>query len=190
MIAGLRLGFICSLLWAPVAVPVLAAQTVPSGTLRMGTLSFDGRATVGAFTGTTTTVTGAMQGGELNAVRGWVEFPVRTLSTGNGHRDRDMNKSMESGAYPVVRFELSGVTPPASAADSLVTLQGRFTIHGVTREATVPATVGVSPGAVHVHAETTINLKDYDIHGLTRMLGTLKMDEHVVVHIDLVFGPA
>jgi hypothetical protein len=51
----------------------LAAQldgAIPSMRLASGKLSFDGHATVGDFTGTTTTVTGEMTGGEsLAAVR-------------------------------------------------------------------------------------------------------------------------
>jgi CheY-like chemotaxis protein len=38
---------------------------------------------------------------------------VGTLSfdvTGNAHRDRDLNKSMETGKFPTMRFDLHGVT--------------------------------------------------------------------------------
>jgi polyisoprenoid-binding protein YceI len=70
----------------------LAAQldgAIPSMRLASGRLSFDGHATPGDFTGTTTTVTGEMTGGEsLAAVRGWVESPVKTLDTDNGKRDK------------------------------------------------------------------------------------------------------
>ncbi|HYL29015.1 MAG TPA: hypothetical protein VEU27_03725, partial [Gemmatimonadales bacterium] len=52
-------------------------RPIPDGTVRQGTLSFDGRATTGVFTGTTTTVRGEMTGGgSLSEVRGWVEAPV------------------------------------------------------------------------------------------------------------------
>jgi polyisoprenoid-binding protein YceI len=191
MTAITGLVLICSLAWAPLAAQAPAGRVVPSGRLREGTLSFDGRATPGAFTGTTTTVTGEMQGGELREVRGWVEAPVRALVTGNQRRDRDLNKSMESEKYPVIRFELTGVAGPESAADSLdLELHGRFTIHGVTHEATIPASVVLSADAVHVRGETPLNLKDYNIGGLTKMLGMLKMDENIVVHVDLLFGPS
>lgn len=94
-----------------VAGPAAAQLAVPAGTVREGTLSFDGRATAGAFTGTTRAVTGEMTGGGgLSDVRGWVEAPVNTLKTGNNRRDRDLNKSMESEKYPTIRFELTGVT--------------------------------------------------------------------------------
>ena len=128
--------------------PSAAQLAIPAGTVREGILSFDGRATAGAFTGTTTTVTGEMTGGGLSEVRGWVEFPVNTLKTGNDRRDRDLNKSMESDKYPTVRFELAGVTAAEPTGDSLrVTLRGRFIIHGVTREVSVPADVTLGPNA-------------------------------------------
>jgi polyisoprenoid-binding protein YceI len=182
---------LCSLVWTPLAAQAPAGRIVPTGSIREGTLSFDARATTGAFTGKTTTVTGEMQGGALREVRGWVEAPVRTLATGNQRRDRDLNKSMEPDKYPVIRFELTGVTAPESAADSLnVELHGRFIIHGVTREASVPASVVLHTEGIHVRGESPLNLKDYDIGGLTKMLGMLKMDEKIVVHVDLVFGPS
>src|SRR5512143_3595666 len=81
-------------------------RPIPDGAVREGTLSFDGRATTGAFTGTTTTVRGEMKGGgSLSEVRGWVEAPVSTLVTGNGHRDKDLNKSLASDLYPTIRFD-------------------------------------------------------------------------------------
>jgi polyisoprenoid-binding protein YceI len=154
-------------------------------------LSFDGRATAGAFTGTTTTVMGEMTGGGLSDVRGWVEAPVNTLKTGNDRRDRDLNKSMESEKYPTIRFELTGVTAAQPPSDSMpVTLQGRFIIHGVTREASLPANVTLGPDGVRVRGTTPLNLKDYEIGGLTKMMGMLKMHEEIVVHVDLVFEPA
>jgi polyisoprenoid-binding protein YceI len=98
---------------------------------------------------------------------------------------------MESEEYPTVRFELTGVTAAEAPTDSMpVTLQGRFIIHGVTREASLPADVRLGPDGVRVRATTPLNLKDYAIGGLTKMMGMLKMHEEIVVHVDLVFEPA
>jgi polyisoprenoid-binding protein YceI len=174
-----------------IAAQAPAERTIPNGSVRQGTLSFDGRATAGDFTGLTTSVTGEVQGGELTEVRGWVEAPVRTLATGNQRRDRDLNKSMESGKYPVIRFELTDVAAPGPRSDSVnVVLHGSFIIHGVTREATVPASVVFQPQGIRVRGETPLNLKDYKIGGLSKALGILKMHEKIVVHLDLTFGPA
>ena len=161
------------------------------GTVREGTLSFDGRATTGVFTGTTTTVRGEMSGGgSLSEVRGWVDAPVSTLVTGNDHRDKDLNKSLASDLYPTIRFDLTGVTPGVERGDTVdVVLQGRFTIHGVTREASIPATVVTQPDAIQVRGETPLSLKDYQIEGLSKMMGMLKMNDRILLHVDVTFVP-
>jgi polyisoprenoid-binding protein YceI len=165
-------------------------RPIPDGAVREGTLSFDGRSTTGVFTGTTTTVSGEMSGGgSLSEVRGWVEAPVSTLVTGNGRRDKDLNKSMASDLYPTIRFDLTGVTPGADRGDTAdVVLQGRFSIRGVTREASIPATLVTEPDAIRVRGETPLSLKDYKIEGLSKLMGMLKMYDKIVVHLDLTFA--
>jgi polyisoprenoid-binding protein YceI len=171
-------------------LPAQMPRPIPGGAVREGRLSFAGRATTGAFTGTTTTVRGEMSGGRsLVEVRGWVDAPVSTLVTGNGHRDKDLNKSLESDRYPTIRFDLTGVTPVAERGDTVdVMLQGRFSIHGVTHEASIPATVITQRDAIRVRGNTPLSLKDYKIEGLSKMLGMFKMDDKIVVHLDLSFG--
>jgi hypothetical protein len=115
-------------------VPVFLSRAqldgaIPSMPLASGRLSFDGHASVADFTGTTTTVTGEMTGGEsLAAVRGWVESPVKTLDTDNG-------------------------------------------------------------GALRLRSDFPLDLGDYEIGGLTKMLGMLRMEEGIEVHVDLTFVP-
>jgi len=167
-----------------------AQGPIPNGSVRTGTLSFDGRATLGDFTGTTHTVTGELTGGAtLELVRGFVEAPARSLVTGNGHRDTDLNKSMESDKFPTLRYELTGVLPGAARGDTVpVVLQGEFLLHGVRQAAAIPATVLLLPDGVRIQGSTHVNLKQYRIGGLTKMLGMLRMQEDIVVHIDLTFG--
>jgi polyisoprenoid-binding protein YceI len=96
---------------------------------------------------------------------------------------------MESDKYPAIRFELTGVTAPEPAIDSLnVVLHGRFIIHGVTHEATIPASAAFSPERIRVRGETPLNLKDYEIGGLSKALGMLKMQEEILTHLDVTFG--
>jgi polyisoprenoid-binding protein YceI len=162
------------------------------GRLLFGTLSFDGHATLGAFTGVTQTVSGEMAGGPaLESVRGWVEAPVGTLATGKDKRDADLRKSMEVERYPVIRYELDSVTAMAVVGDSAeVVLHGRFIIHGVTRGADLDARALFHDGAARVWGNTPLNLKDYRIGGLSKMLGMLKMHEEIEVHVDLTFAAA
>lgn len=168
------------------------AQTrgpIPSGRLASGSLSFEGHATVGDFTGTTSTVTGQITGApDITALRGLVEAPVQSLKTGDRKRDKDLNKSMESDKHPNLRFELSGITTKASGGDSIpVTLHGMLNLHGVTRRVDLPGTIVFQGTNARVRSDFPLNLKDYQIGGLSKMLGMLKMHENIEVHVDLLF---
>lgn len=174
------------MLWATLAN---AQQPVGAAAVREGRLWFDGRATLGDFTGTTTSVTGRLTGGaDLGEVRGWVEAPVGTLVTGNDRRDRDLRTSMGAAEFPTLRFDLTGLVVAERMADTtVVQLDGSFTLHGVTRSAKIPARLVLGERRYHLWAATPLNLKDYAIGGLSKMLGLLRMSEDIVVHIDLVF---
>jgi hypothetical protein len=88
----IRAVLLLTLAWTPLAAQAPVERTNLAGTVRQGRLSFDGRATTGGFSGTTTSVTGEMHGGGLTALRGWVEAPDPTLVTGNQRSDRYLNK--------------------------------------------------------------------------------------------------
>ena len=193
MPASLSRTLLCAALASAAPARGFAAQldgAIPPMRVASGTLSFDGHATVGDFTGTTTTVSGEMSGGKgLAAVRGWVESPVKTLDTGNGKRDKDLNKSMESGKYPTMRFELTGVTPRPKRADTAaVDLQGKLTLHGLTRDVTLRGKVWREGNSLRMRTDFPVNLKEYEIGGLSKALGVLRMDEHIEVHVDLTFA--
>jgi polyisoprenoid-binding protein YceI len=181
-----------SLLGTPSA-SAQASRFIPDGRVTSGTLSFDGHATAGDFVGTTTTVAGELTGApDLTGVRGWVEAPVKTLKTGNGKRDKDLNKSMESDKYPALRFDLARISRSGGAGDSLgVLLHGALAIHGITRNVALPATIQFSGSTARVRTDFPVNLKDYRIGGLSKLLGMLKMYENIEVHADLLFqlGP-
>jgi polyisoprenoid-binding protein YceI len=188
---GILLAALAALsLGMPVPIGVVAAQAVPSMTLRSGTLSFDGKASLGDFTGTTTSVTGALTGAAtVEGVRGWVEAPAQSLVTGNGRRDRDMYSSLEVDRFPTLRFELADLSAGPVQGDSLpTTLRGRFTIHGVTREHAVPGWLWLADDTARFRGQLPLNLKNYSIGGLSKMLGLLKMQEEIVVKMDVMFG--
>jgi polyisoprenoid-binding protein YceI len=182
-------------LGTPSMTRTLAAQgrgPIPNGRLTSGTLSFDGHATAGDFTGKTSAVTGQLTGApELSAVHGWVEAPVESLKTGDRRRDKDLNKSMESSRYPKLRFELSRISPKQSSGDSIpVSLLGTFVLHGVARQVELPAVIEFRGSTARVRSDFPLNLKDYHIGGLSKMLGLLKMNENIEVHVNLDFDLA
>jgi polyisoprenoid-binding protein YceI len=160
----------------------------PEADLRRGTLSFDGKSTLGDFTGVTITLRGHMSAAATLAdVRGWVEAPVNTLKTGNDRRDRDLVKTMDAAIYPTIRFQLEGVKPEWERGDSAaVVLEGNFFIHGVARREHLPATVVRGADGVRLTASFPMNLHDYKIDRLTRFL-LFKMKPDIVVHVDVTF---
>jgi polyisoprenoid-binding protein YceI len=163
----------------------------PDALLQSGVLSFTGHSTFGDFIGTTSAVRGALTGNaELADAQGWVEAPVATLVTGNGHRDRDLRSTMDVARYPTMRFELAGVAvdPAAARADTITSaLKGALTLHGVTRDVAIPATLIASADTIYVHGMFPVDLADYDISGLTRLFGALRMNRNIEVLFRLKF---
>ncbi len=185
-------AFICASLLAMAARPLAAQDVIPNGRVREGKLSFDGHATTGDFVGATTSVTGEIHGGPaLGGVTGFVEAQTATLKTGNGHRDRDLNSSLETGRFPTMRYELTSVVAGPSEGDGQrVTLVGKLTIHGVTRDEQLSAILRRLPDAVRITTSFQLDLADYHIGGLTKMLGILRMDRQIQVHVDVTFAGA
>jgi len=177
----------------PTTVPTTDAHArleVPAAALRAGTLSFVGHSTAGDFSGTTTSVTGAVVGGDdLATTGGWAEAPVETLRTGNGLRDRHMREALDAGRYRTIRFDVKSVRTAATAqADSAsATLVGALTIHGVARDVEVPATLVRRANTVRVTSTFPLRLRDYRIDPPRAALGMLRVRDDIEVHADLQF---
>ena len=163
----------------------------PNAVLRSGTLSFTGHSTLGDFVGTTTAVSGGVTGNaELANARGWVEAPVTSLSTGNGLRDRDLRAAMDVAKYPTMRFELAGVTieSPAAPSDTVTgALRGTLTIHGVTRDVAIPATLIAAADTIDVSGAFPVDLAEYKVRGLTKLFGTLRVQRNIEVRFRVRF---
>jgi polyisoprenoid-binding protein YceI len=176
-----------------VSLALVLQHPGPETPLKGGTLSFDGHATLGDFVGTTDSVRGAMRGGpDLVAVTGWVEASVASLRTGNGKRDKDLRKSMEVEQHPTMRFDLAAVlVPPGRPGRDTtdVVLRGTLTLHGRKKEVQLPARVWRADNGWRLRSDFTVHLKDYEVGGLSKMLGILKMNEEIEVHVDVTFGP-
>jgi hypothetical protein len=52
----------------------------------------------------------------------------------------------------------------------------------------LPAVLAFDAGGVRVQSDFPVNLHEYQIGHLTKMLGVLRMDEHIVVHVDVHFA--
>lgn len=132
--------------------------------------------------------------GKTSQVRGWMTYDVKTgkplkgevvvdaasLKTGNRLRDKDMrNKFLETTQFPEIRFLFEHVM-------SSEKIKGKFTIHGVTRDETVPATFAVNDDGLRVTSSFPITLADYQIERPKFLW--MRLGENVDVSVVLTCG--
>jgi polyisoprenoid-binding protein YceI len=184
---GAMVGGLTSLSWilafaASAATDTALSAQVPNRGNVSGEVAFDGHATLGDFTGRSTAVSGRLDGApSMQGVQGWVEFPARSLDSGNGKRDRDMLKSLEVDEHPLIRFELIAVAVGMS--------DGSLAIKGVSREH--PFTGWIwrrANGNVRFKGQSPVDLRQHEVGGLSKMLGLLKMDPFITLRVDLTFS--
>ena len=105
-------------------------------------------------------------GGQLTAVT--VTADLRDLKSDDSRRDGAIrNQALESNAFPEATFEL---TEPLAVPDGLaagdpisVEAQGTLTLHGVTREVTIPLEAELANGVMVIVGSLPIVFADYDI---------------------------
>lgn len=183
------------LAWAPAVEAAKAALTqrlIPDAALHAGTLSFEARATLGAFTGSTSLVTGAIVGArEYATARGFVEFATASLTTANRRRDCDLRAVLDAARHPTMQFVLRGATVVSASLGNRdvtsVILIGALTIKGVTRQVELPATITRSAAITRVSSAFAIDLADYGITRLTHVFGLIRLRRHVDVRVNLWF---
>jgi polyisoprenoid-binding protein YceI len=77
-------------------------------------------------------------------VSGEIVVDAKSGESGNGVRDRKMNKEiLESDRYPEIAFRPTVVETAAEGGKFSAKVHGMFSIHGVEREITVPADVDI-----------------------------------------------
>lgn len=92
--------------------------------------------------------------------------------------------------FPTATFVSTSLTPaPAGAAAGTThELKGNLTMHGMTREVTIPVTTQTTPEGVRATSEFTINRHDWGI-SYKGMADDLIKD-NVLIKLDLLFPPA
>lgn len=97
-----------------------------------------------------------------------VTADLRDLKSDDSRRDGAIrNQALESNAFPEATFEL---TEPLAVPDGLaagdpisVEAQGTLTLHGVTREVTIPLEAELANGVMVIVGSLPIVFADYDI---------------------------
>lgn len=116
----------------------------------------------------------------LAATRGRVDVAVASMRTGIDLRDEHLRGPdwLDAGSHPNATLEITGVegaTALTGEGVQRVTIRGRFTLHGVTRDITAQAQVrlmrnneelrgqGITGDLIRAQASFEIQLSDYQV---------------------------
>jgi polyisoprenoid-binding protein YceI len=163
---------------------------------------FTSQAPLETIVGKTAEIVGKVEVDPANVAtaKAYFEVDLATLKTGIDMRDTHMREQyLEVAKYPKAIFELSRVVK--SSANVLedmkpvdMTVEGNFTVHGVTKTITIPmkvtyfkeseSTKSRLPGdIVHVQAKWDLLLSDYSINRPQFII--LKLDDKQAIDIDV-----
>lgn len=111
------------------------------------------------ITGVNSAVSGELTVDPANpsGARGRVEVDVASMRTGIDLRDEHLRGPnwLDAGSHPNATLEITGVEGASALTDAVqrVTIRGRFTLHGVTRDITASAQVRVLPPSAELQAQ-------------------------------------
>jgi polyisoprenoid-binding protein YceI len=193
---GLNRLFSLALLVAPLAVATSAAaqaKTFKVDSSGGSSIQFVSDAPLEKFTGKTTSLSGeiTVDPNKIDKGKADVKAEVATIKTNVALRDEHLagENWLDAKKYPQARFVVSKI----SGADKLkpnavteVTVSGKFSIHGVTKDITTKAKVRYTPGSkdgLRVQTTFTIHLEDYKVS--IPSIVSLKVSPDIVVNVDL-----
>lgn len=147
-----------SLLW--LLIPVSSdAQTYQT---KKGYVEFHSTVPLHSFTGKSKHLVG-----KISLQDSTVDFyvDVHTLKTGIGMRDRDMLETLDAEKNSFADFYGKIITSFDAAADTSqnVTVEGKFSVHGVSQPVTIQGTLQKADNGLLINASWQLNMSDYDI---------------------------
>jgi polyisoprenoid-binding protein YceI len=154
--------------------------------------------------GTSEGVTGTltMNPQNLSTIRGTISTQTSTMQTGNDTRDHHLKSAewLNASHYATISFAIvsvANITVNGNVANGTAT--GNFTMHGVTKQMSIPFKMTYVPESaktrerapgdlVMIAADFNISLKDYNIAGQEGTIGS-KVGESIKITAQL-FGNA
>lgn len=130
-----------------------------------GTIKFNSKTTAETIDATNSQVTAAM-----DSKSGAIEFsvPINSFQFKKALMQKHFQENyMESSKYPKSTFkgtvQNNAAVNYAKDGTYSVNVKGKLTMHGVTKDVTIPGKIVVSGGKVTLKADFKVNLDDYNI---------------------------
>jgi hypothetical protein len=116
-----------------------------------------------------------------------VRVPARQLDCANGTMNEHMLKSLKADEHPEISFRLSSYELSRVGDASRVKLNGTLNLGGTQKPISFEADAReAAGGALQVRGTHEIRMTEFGLKPPTLMMGTLKVNERVKVHFDLV----
>ena len=173
------------------ATPELVHAQAKSFSVSRARVSFRSAAQLETINGVSTQASGSvsLDPANLSSTRGTITVPTNSFRTGIELRDEHLRGSewLDAGSHPNATFEITGVTGASSLAandNATVTIVGRFTLHGVTKQVRAQARVKWDgSNGLRGRARFTIQLSDYGVS--INPAVRLKVSNDITIQIDI-----
>lgn len=143
--------------------------------------------------GRTAGVTGNLTIAGNKATAATITADMTTLKSQESPRDGQLrNQGIEYSKFPTSEFKLTSTDIPAgveAGQTAKVTLKGSLTLHGVTKEVSMPAEVTLKDGVLVVVGEVELQFADYAIQKPTAAR-VVSMEDKGVMEVQLFFKKA
>ena len=158
---------------------------------QLSRVGFDAKSTLHDFSGVTSAIEGELEvclARPAEGCRGRIKARAATLDTGLAERDVDMRDVLAVETHPDIVFDWSAFAAERvdAAAETVSGMAiGKLTLHGTTREVSMPVKVAVDASKrVSIEGECRLKLSDYGIQAPSQ-LGLISMEDELTIWIAL-----
>ncbi len=151
-------------------------------------LTISGTSTLHDWSMPSSTATGTLvaneEAGKLDEIKSLtVEMPAESIKSGKKGMDKKAYDAIKTETYKTVKFDLKS----ASKTGDTWTLNGTFTIAGVTKAVSLKAKETSVNGVHQLSGSYSFKLTDYNITPPTALMGTVKTGDAVKITFDVKF---
>jgi hypothetical protein len=117
--------------------------------------------------------------------------PVETLKSGTKGLNKNAYKALKSGDYPSISFSSSNaVIHPNGVNSYLMSVQGKLTIAGVSKDIWISVTCKVNPANMSIEANGSYKLKmsEYKVEAPSFMFGAMKTGDEITIKFSAVLN--
>lgn len=104
-----------------------------------------------------------------------------------GFHDVLQNKVLESSRFPTIKFKAANVTDLKKSGDTRTfTLNGELSLHGVTKNVSLPVSVTLAQDQLRATGEAKLKQSDFGIEPYSGNMGLVKIGDELKVNFSVV----